>query len=311
MIIFIVECSQIRRRAGKVLASEHWWTAQVCAFVARSKFLNFISKARSRDPPSRTRDPPLQEKTPSVQIPQTHFHCNSVQSKKVFIFSRASALVVCCSSQNRSSSLMSPEWIDLTKTSNWAHEVTSVDSSTWKQNIADAMVSFIIWSYIFRYTGNAPLNLVAGKRYSSHFCLTTLSKKQSYYSQQIGFHKRFSNRLRFFPGKFQARVHMKPVFLLTTSGKISLWRFKLASWRRQNSKRFVACWKVLALNAVWTSKVSQTRHWKQRCTFFRTFAFLVHSKNRIENIIVRLQLEYSMFLPDCWLQLRHIISCWY
>ena len=243
--------------------------------------------------------------------PTNAFPLQFLQSKKIFIFSRASALVACCSSQNRSSSLMSPEWIYLTKTNNWAHEVTSVYSSTWKQNITDAMVSFITWSYIFRHTWFAPLNRISGKRYSSHFCLTTLSEKQSYCSQQIGFHKPFSNRLRLFPGQFQARVHVMPVFLVTTCGKISPWRFKLASESRKNSKRFVACWKVLSLNAVWTSKVSQNRPWKQRCTFFRTFAFLVHSKNRNENIIVRLQLEYSMFSPDCWLQLRYIISCWY
>jgi len=35
-------------------------------------------------------------------------------------------------------------------------------------------------------------------------------------------------------------VSLYKVFLVETSSKISLWRFKLASWRRKNSKLFVA-----------------------------------------------------------------------
>ena len=42
---------------------------------------------------------------------------------------------------------MSPEWIYLTITSNWAHEVTSDDSSTCKENIGDAYIWFITWSF--------------------------------------------------------------------------------------------------------------------------------------------------------------------
>ena len=42
--------------------------------------------------------------------------------------------------------------------------------------------------------------------------------------------------MRYFAWQFQVRRHMMPVFLVKTSGKISLWCFKLASWRRKNFK---------------------------------------------------------------------------
>jgi len=91
------------------------------------------------------------------------------------------------------SSLMSPEWIYLTKTSNWAHEV-SIDSSTWKENIGNAFIYHLVF-HIFRYIWNTLLNRIVRKRYSSHFCLTSFSKKWLYCFQQSGFHKRFSNRV--------------------------------------------------------------------------------------------------------------------
>ena len=45
----------------------------------------------------------------------------------------------------------------------------------------------------------------------------------------------------FLAWQFQERLHMMPVFLVKSSGAISLWRFKLASWHRKNSQLFVAC----------------------------------------------------------------------
>ena len=76
------------------------------------------------------------------------------------------------------------------------------------------------------------------KRYSSHVYLTSFSWKLFYCFQQTGFHKRFSNRVRFVALQFQMRLHMMPV-LVEICGKISLRRFTLASWRRKNSITFV------------------------------------------------------------------------
>jgi len=61
-----------------------------------------------------------------------NFHCNSAESKIVLVFSKTFALVVCSSSQNSNSSLKSPAWIYLTKTSYSVYEVTSIDSCTTK-----------------------------------------------------------------------------------------------------------------------------------------------------------------------------------
>jgi len=87
----------------------------------------------------------------------------------------------------------------------------------------------------------------------------------------------------------------------------------------------VTCWKDLALNAVRTSKVSQTQHQhrEQRCTkhamaslclsnyggktkfqiHFKILAFPVHGNNRNESIII--PWRYNMFLPNCWLQFHN------
>ena len=101
-------------------------------FYFRSNFLNFFWKPE-RDP--------IIVGAPWVQTPHNIFTATlQNQSKKVY-FSRTPALVACSSSQNRNSALMSPEWIYLTKKSNWAHEVTFVKSSTWKGNIGDAFIS--------------------------------------------------------------------------------------------------------------------------------------------------------------------------
>ena len=123
--------------------------------------------------------------------------------------------------QDGNSSLLSPEWMYLTKTSNWAHEETSVELFTWKDNTGDAFIHHLVF-HIFQHTWNAPLKFIAGKRYSSHFFLTSFSKKQFYCLQQTGFHKRFSNRVSFFTWQFQVRFHMKPVLLVKTSYKMSL-----------------------------------------------------------------------------------------
>ena len=58
-----------------------------------------------------------------------------------------------------------------------------------------------------KHTWNAPLNSIAGKRYSPHFCLTSFSKTYFYCFQQTGFHKGFSNRVSFFAWQFQVRLH--------------------------------------------------------------------------------------------------------
>ena len=110
--------------------------------------------------------------------------------EKYFYFSRTSGLVVVCSSsQNRNSTLMSPEWIYLMKTSNWAHEVTSVDSSMWKKHWSWRWFYFIyhLAFHIFRHMWNSPLNNIAVRDVR----LTTFSKKLFYCFQQTGFHKRF------------------------------------------------------------------------------------------------------------------------
>ena len=162
--------------------------------------------------------------------------------EKDFYFSRTSALVVIfSSSQNRSASLMSPEWIYLTKTSNWTHEVTSVDSSTWKKHCSWRCFYFIyhLVFHIFRHIWNAPLNSIAGRPF--HLMCASLPSPRSYFTvfNKQEFTSVFSNRASFFAWQFQVRLHMMPVFLGETSSKI-VWRFKLASWRRKNSITFVA-----------------------------------------------------------------------
>ena len=102
------------------------------------------------------------------------FSLQPCRIEKDFYFSRTSALVVVCSSsQNRSSSLMSPEWIYLTKTSNWAHEVTSIDSSTWKKHWRWRCFYFIyhLVFQIFQHIWNAPLNSIAGRDIRLMFAL--------------------------------------------------------------------------------------------------------------------------------------------
>ena len=81
----------------------------------------------------------------------------------------------------------------------------------------------------------------------------------------------------------------------------------------------------MALNAVRTSKVSQTQHQhrEQRCTkrtmaslrfsncggktkfqiLFKILAFLVHGNNRNGSIMILWR--HNMFLPDCWLQFHN------
>ena len=83
--------------------------------------------------------------------------------KKYFYLSGTYALLVVCSfSQNNNSSFMFPEWIYLTKASNWAYEVTSVDSSVWKENIGDAFIYHLVF-HTFRHIWNAPLNSIGGR----------------------------------------------------------------------------------------------------------------------------------------------------
>ena len=159
-------------------ANTYLWMPQ-CTFCFRSKPLNFFWM------PERN---PIIAGAPSVQTPQTYFHCNSAESKKGFSSGTPAFVVVVCSfSQNRSSASMSPEWIYLTKTSNWTHEVTSVDSSTWKENIRDAFIYHLVF-HIFQHIWNEPLSSTVGKRYSPHFCLTSFSKRYFYCFQQTGFH---------------------------------------------------------------------------------------------------------------------------
>jgi len=69
--------------------------------------------------------------------------------------------------------LMSHEWIYLTKTSNWAHEVASVDSSTWKKSLELEMNHFIyhLVFHIFRHIWNAPLNNIVGRDIRLMFAL--------------------------------------------------------------------------------------------------------------------------------------------
>jgi len=153
-------------------------------------------------------------------------------------------ICACCSLQfpeNRSSSLMSQEWIYLTKTSNSAHEVASVDSSTWKKHWSWRCFCFIyhLVFHIFRPIWNAPLNSIAGR--DIHLMLASLPSPKSCFTvfNKQGFTSVFSNHVSFFAWQFQVRLHMMPVLLGEISSK-TLWRFKLASWLRKNSVTFVA-----------------------------------------------------------------------
>ena len=101
--------------------------------------------------------------------------------------------------------------------------------------------SYYLVFHIFRQIWSAPLINITEKRFSSHVGLTSFSKKKFLCFQQIGFTSVFTNGVSFFAWQFQVRL------LVETSGKISLWCFKLASWRRKNSITFCGVIRMVCL----------------------------------------------------------------
>jgi len=82
----------------------------------------------------------------------TNVHCNSAESKKVYFSTTPALVVVCSSSQNRNSAFIYPEWIYLSKTSNWAQEVTSADSATWRKHCRCFHLIYHLDFHIFQHT---------------------------------------------------------------------------------------------------------------------------------------------------------------
>ena len=60
---------------------------------------------------------------------------------------------------------MSPEWTHLTDESNWAHEVTYVESSTWKEFIGDAFISSMTLTFTSSGMSETLFWLTALERY--------------------------------------------------------------------------------------------------------------------------------------------------
>ena len=168
---------------------------------------------------------PIIAGAPSVQTPQTYFHCNSAEFKKVY-FSRTSAFVVALGSfsLNRSSASMSPESIYLTKTRKRAHEVTSVDSSTWKKTLE--MLSFITWSFTSSNIPEMHLWIVGlSLERDIRLIFASLASPRGIFTvfNKLGFTS-VSPIVSFFVwhGNFKCNFVMIPVFLVKTSGKMSL-----------------------------------------------------------------------------------------
>ena len=127
--------------------------------------------------------------------------CNPAESKD-FCFSRTSALVVVCSSPKIGAPLVSRIHIYLTKTSNWAHEVTSVDSSTWKKHWIWRCFCFIyhLVFHVFRHIWNAPLNSIAGRDIRLMFASLPSPRSVLLFSTNRVSQAFFSNRVSFLLG---------------------------------------------------------------------------------------------------------------
>ena len=194
-----------------------------------------------------------------LQRSNNHIFTATLQNRKTFYFARTSALVVVrSSSQNRSSSLMSPEWIYLTKTSNWAHEVKSVDSFTWKKN-SSRRCFYFIYHLVFHIFRNSEMCLWTVSQEEiflsclpHYFC-----KKLFYCIQQTGFHKRFSNRASFLLGNFKCDF----IWCLSYWGNVQQDSLSFQTRFMASEEFYNFLWgdrDALPLNTVLISKVSQT-----------------------------------------------------
>lgn len=98
-------------------------------FCLGSKFFNFFLKPECE---------PNIAGAPSVQIPQTFFHSRFAESKTSFHFFH-NILSSCGSFQiiTKKKCFFDVSQMNIShKTSNWAHEVTLFDSSTWKEKLS-------------------------------------------------------------------------------------------------------------------------------------------------------------------------------
>ena len=155
---------------------------------------------------------------------------------------------------------MSPEWIYLTKTSNWAHEVTSVDSSTWKKALESEMLSFHSSPGLSNLSTfwNVPLNSIAERDIRFVFALLASPRRCFTVFNKQGFTSVFQSC---------------EFFCLKVSSATSYDAFLLGGNFRQDKSlsfqtRFMASeefynflrrdWVALSLNAVSISKVSYT-----------------------------------------------------
>jgi len=161
----------------------------------------------------------------------SHISTATLQNQKRFYCSRTSAFVVCSSSQNRNSSF-NVSWLNVChenkQLSAWSNICWLIPSKRKQWSCRCFHFIYHLVFHIFRHIWNAPLISIAGKRYSSHVCLTSFSKKLLYCFQQKGVSQAFFQSCEVIYLAISSATSMMPV-LVETSGKINLGRFKLAS----------------------------------------------------------------------------------
>ena len=155
-------------------------------------------------------------------------------------------ICACCSLQFPE--IKSPSLsIYLTKTSNWAHEVTSVNSSTWKKHWdGDAFISLITWSFTSSGISEMPLWTVSLEEIFVSCLPHYLLQEVVLLFQQTGFYKQFFQSWEFFCLAMSSATSYDACLIGGTSSKI-VWRFKVASWLRKNSITFCGVVGMLCL----------------------------------------------------------------
>ena len=172
----------------------------------------------------------------------------------------SSAFVVVSSAlQNKNLSLMSPELMYLTKTSYWKHELTSVDSSSWKENKGEAFISAKTCSFTSIDILEMRLCIVLFDRDTCCIFLHWLLQENIYYLHHAGFEKYFSTRVKLFLfSNFECSFfHMRPPLWLC--------RLKKSKSFFACSGRFVSRWR-LSFDGFIDSALRTTWH-KTRCGF--------------------------------------------
>ena len=155
---------------------------------------------------------------------------------------------------------MSPEWIYVTKTSNWAHELTSVDSSTWKKALELEMLLFHLspgLSHLPTFW-NVLLNSIAGRDINFMFALLSSPRRCFAVFNKQGFTIVFPIVCVFLLGNFKFDL----IWCLSSWLKLpSRYVFDVSNSPHGVGRIlnfFWHGWDALFLNSVSNSKVSYT-----------------------------------------------------